>query len=342
MSKRRNLPALSHHEFTFGDPEPVLTNFLDYLGVFMMPMGGYYEPPISLVGLSRMRHANAQHGRCLTFKRNIISRFFVPNDIIGMNDFRAACYEHQCFGMSYFQKFHNGFGQVKRLKHLPTLNMRRKKDTESGQTQFCWIGADRLTPVDFQPDEVLQTLEYDTMQRIYGIPDWLCAMQALLLNEDATLFRRRYFHNGCHIGYILYSSDPNMDPKTEKMLIERMKEGKAAGNFRSLFINIPGGKEKSVQVIPVGDISQRDEFQRIKNISADDVIVGHGMQPALAGIRPEGNQSFGDIEKILKVYIETDVKSMVQPFLELNRQLGMEAFQFDFNLPFFETETVSQ
>ena len=65
------------------------------------------------------------------------------------------------------------------------------------------------------------------------------------------------------------------------------------------------------------------------------------MQPALAGIRPEGNQSFGDIEKILKVYLETDVKSMVQPFLELNRQLGTEVFQFDFSLPVFDGEALA-
>lgn len=328
--------TVSVPEYTFGDPEPVLGRVLDYLGVFMNSWSGYYEPPISLPGLSRMRHANAQHGRCLTFKRNIISRFFIPNKIIGIDDFRAACYEHQVFGMSYFKRYINRVGKLTRLEHLPTLNMRRKPDTKKGLSQFCWITNRFNTPLDFKPGEVLQTREYDTVQQVYGIPDWLCAMQSLLLNEDATLFRRRYYQNGCHIGYILYTTDPNLDPKTEKMLIEKMKEGKAAGNFRSLYINIPGGKEKAVQVIPVGDISQKDEFQRIKNVSSDDIIIGHGIQPALAGVRPEGNQGFGDIEKILKVYIETDVKSMVKPFLNLNSQLGAPIFTFDFSLSFFE------
>ena len=104
--------------------------------------------------------------------------------------------------------------------------MRQKPDTETGETHFCWLGPDRLSPVDFQPGEVLQTIEYDTVQQIYGIPDWLCSMQALLLNEEATLFRRKYYRNGCHIGYILYTTDPNLDPKTEKMLKEKIKEGR--------------------------------------------------------------------------------------------------------------------
>lgn len=327
---------MSVEEFRLGEPEPVLNNILDYLGVFMSPVAGYYEPPVSLVGLSQMRHANAHHGRCLVFKRNIVSRFLKPNSVISMKDFRGACYDHQCFGMGYFQVMENSLGGVTALKHLPALNMRRKPDTDSGVSQFCWLNQGSFTPVDFQPGEVLQTLEYDTMQQIYGLPDWLCSMQSLLLNEEATLFRRRYYKNGCHIGYILYTTDPNLDPKTEKMLKQKISEGKGAGNFRSLYINIPDGKEKAVQIIPVGDISQKDEFNRIKSISADDVIVGHGMQPALAGIRPEGNQSFGDIEKIVKVYVETDVKSMVQPFLDLNQQLGMDVFEFDFQLPFLE------
>ena len=88
MSKQRS-STFKFQEFRIGDPEPVLDNLLDYLGVFLSPWMGYYEPPVSLTGLSRMRHANAHHGRCLNFKRNIISRFFKPNYIIGMQDFVA-------------------------------------------------------------------------------------------------------------------------------------------------------------------------------------------------------------------------------------------------------------
>ena len=118
--------------------------------------------------------------------------------------------------MSYLQVIRNSLNGVAKLQHLPAINIRRKPDTETGETQFCWLGTDRFRSVEFQPGEVLQTIEYDTVQQIYGIPDWLCSMQALLLNEEATLFRRKYYRNGCHIGYILYTTDPNLDPKTEK------------------------------------------------------------------------------------------------------------------------------
>ncbi len=133
MSKRRKKrDSVAVQEFRIDDPEPVLDNLLDYLGVFLSPWQGYYEPPVSLIGLSRMRHANAQHGRCLNFKRNILSRFFQANDIVSMQDFRCACYDHQCFGMGYFQVIRNSFNGIAKLKHLPTHNMRRKKDTDLG------------------------------------------------------------------------------------------------------------------------------------------------------------------------------------------------------------------
>ncbi len=330
MGRKRN--RLSVQEFSLGDPEPVMGNLLDYLGVFMTPWAGYYEPPVSLHGLSKMRHANAHHGSCLTFKRNIISRFLKPNAVISMRDFRAAAYDYHVFGNCYFQEIFNRFGGLQRLKHQPALNIRRKADTPEGISHYCWLPPERIGPIDFQPGEILHAFEYDTMQQIYGIPDWLCALQALLLNEDATLFRRKYYKNGCHIGYILYTADPNLDPKTEKSLQKKISEGKGAGNFRSLYINIPNGKEKAVQVIPVGDISQRDEFQRIKDISANDVIVGHRVQPALAGLQPQNTQGFGDVEKITRVYVETEVKPMAQPFQDLNQSIGFDVFEFDFDL----------
>ena len=80
----------------------------------------------------------------------------------------------------------------------------------------------------------------------------------------------------------------------------------------------------------MGDISQKDEFERIKKITADDVIVSHRLHPALAGLKPENAAGFGDIEKINKVYVDNEVRFMTQPFMELNQFLPARA-RFNFN-----------
>jgi capsid portal protein len=111
-----------------------------------------------------------------------------------------------------------------------------------------------------------------------------------------------------------------------------------------MHINIPGGGEKAVQLIPIGDIAQKDEFQRIKEISANDIVIAHGVQPALAGIKPENTGGFGDIGKIEKYYRQNEVRGLVQPFTELNDVLidmGVaknKLFNFDFNLNLLDQE----
>ena len=45
----------------------------------------------------------------------------------------------------------------------------------------------------FEPDTVFQLREADVDQEIYGMPEWLSALQSALLDESATLFRRKYY-----------------------------------------------------------------------------------------------------------------------------------------------------
>ncbi len=54
-----------------------------------------------------------------------------------------------------------------------------------------------------------------------------------------------------------------------------MASSRGVGNFRSMFINIPNGNEKGIQLIPVGDIATKDEYEKIKNVTVQEVITGH-------------------------------------------------------------------
>lgn len=304
--------------FSFGDPEAVLNkNVTDYLGVTLSSNEQYYTPPVSLKGLAKLRHANAHHLTALQFKRNVIVKWFRDSYVLRKSDFKKAVYEHLVFGQSYYKVIRNGFGRIQRLVPLPGIPMRRLKE----QGRYCMLQPNGLDPVIFKKDEIIHLKEYDPQQEIYGEPEYLAAMQSVLLNEGATLFRRKYYENGAHMGYILYTADAKFDPNDEKKLIEKIKGSKGIGNFRSMFMNIPGGKPDSLKIIPVGDVATKDEFERIKNISRNDVISMHRIPPALAGVMPENNGGFGDIEKISKVHYENEVIPMQDNFLELNEYL---------------------
>lgn len=226
-----------------------------------------------------------------------------------------AALDFMVFGEAYFQRLRNVIGQVLVLEHLPALNMRRKV---GGGFVMLLPGGKQL---HFQEGEIEHVMDYDVEQNIYGVPDYLGGMHALLLNESATLFRRRYYNNGAHAGFVFYTNDPNLTEEDEQALKTQIGASKGVGNFRSLFVNIPNGSDKAIQIIPVGDIATKDEFERIKNITRNDVIAAWRMNPALAGVMPENAAGFGDIEKIDRVYTNNEIRPISQLFLQVNASL---------------------
>lgn len=232
-----------------------------------------------------------------------------------MQTMSRAALDYVVFGETYLLRKRNAFGQVLELQHLPAINMRVKLD--GGFRMLLRDGKYE----DFDQDEIEHIYNYDVEQEIYGVPDYLGGLQALLLNEAATLFRRRYYSNGAHVGYIFYSNDPNMSQEDEDHLQAQIADAKGVGNFRSMFVNIPGGSEKAIQIIPVGDFQAKDELEKVKNITRNDVIAAWRMNPALAGIIPENVAGFGDIVKIDQVYTNNEIRPICQLFNQVNDTL---------------------
>ncbi|KIP97026.1 terminase [Pseudomonas fulva] len=290
-------------------------NIGQYLGVFASDNGQIYTPPVSRIGLARLLRANAHHGAIPKFKRNMLLREFLPSEGCSAQTMGNAALDFMVFGEAYFYIRENVFGQALALEHLQAINMRVKVDGG-----FQMLQRDGKA-IDFLEHEVIHVKDYDVEQNIYGVPDYLGGLQALLLNEAATLFRRRYYSNGAHAGYIFYTNDPDLTEEDENELRAQISASKGVGNFRSMFVNIPGGSEKAIQIIPVGDFQAKDELEKVKNITRNDVIAAWRMNPALAGIIPENSAGFGDIEKIDRVYTANEIRPICLLFNGVNEVL---------------------
>jgi PBSX family phage portal protein len=308
--------------FAFGDPEPILTNNLtDYLGIFMDSSGEYYRPPVDLSGLANLMSANAYHGPILHFKKNMLAKWFTPSLMLSSLDFKRAALDYVVTGNSYLQCFKNRLGQVVRLGWLPALSMRPHKKSgvfvKLNSSQGVLSG---MNYTEFKAGEVVHLKEPDIKQSIYGMPQYLGGIQSVLLSEDASLFRRKYFINGAHMGYILVTADANLDEATAKAIENQVKQSKGPGNFRSLYLNIPraNGNKEPVKIIPVGNIGSKDEFQAIKEVTEMEMLAMHRVYPGLAAIIPANVGGFGDMQKAMQVYHELEVTAMQQVFLELN------------------------
>ncbi len=326
MTETHTQSTSSSYAFSFGDPEPVLSKHLaDYTGTFLDISGEYYLPPVSLSGLSDIMTANPHHNSILHFKKNMLLRWFKPTTELSYNTMHRLALDFVVTGNLYAQQFTNGLGRMTRLGALPAVAMRRSRVADN----YLKLKKDG-THIDFKTGEVLHLQEPDIKQSIYGVPEYLGGIQSVLLSEEAGLFRRKYYINGAHMGYILVTNDADLDEDTAKTIEKKVKESKGPGNFRSLYLNIGQSKAKEpVQIIPVGDIATKDEFERIKNITRDEILSMHRMQPGLSGILPDNNNGFGDIDKIMKVYYELEVIPLQQAFMELNDLAGRQVVRFE-------------
>jgi len=310
--------------FSFGDPEPILdTSMVSYLGVYLDTMGDYYQPPIDLTGLAKLMGANAYHGPILHFKKNMVLKWYEPSSLLSAEELRKLVLNYIATGNGYLQKITNRFGTVTKLISQPSITMRRGKQPG----QFFKIMPDGSN-LEFLEDEIIHLLEYDLIQDIYGVPEFLGGIQSVLLTEDMTLFRRKYILNGQHMGYILVTNDADIDDDTAKAIETQIKQSKGPGNGRSLYLNIARSNAREpVQIIPVGNIGTKDDYEKIKGITEREMLAMHRMQPGLSGVIPEG-MGFGDMNKIKEVYYDLEVTALQQPFLELNNVLNAPVVSF--------------
>ncbi|NOH95312.1 phage portal protein [Vibrio sp. 99-70-13A1] len=284
-------------------PEAIDSNswMTSYSDLFYNDTDNYWEPPISPSGLADVARANSYHGSLLIARANYVAGRFKQGGAIRRRHVQAFCRDYFTFGHAGFLKIRDGFKRVVRLHPLPGMYLRKRKNGN-----FIILERDNQQR-EYRKEDVIFLPQYDPQQQVYGLPDYLGSIQSSLLNKDATLFRRRYYKNGAHMGFIFYASDPNLSEDDEKKMKETIASSKGVGNFRSMFVNIPNGKEKGIQLIPVGDIATKDEFERIKNITAQDILVGHRFPAGKGGMMPQPGATFPDPEKVGREYAKDEI-----------------------------------
>ncbi|MDR3299461.1 MAG: phage portal protein [Candidatus Accumulibacter sp.] len=310
--------------FTFGDPEPVIAGrgLLDYLECARMFK--WYETPISLDGLARAVRASVFHASAMLVKRNVLTAAFIPHKILSRSAFERFCWEFIVFGNAYLEKKSNRLGQALTLETPLAKYVRRALDL----TRYYFVPAYE-NEYEFPKGAIFHLLEPDLHQEVYGLPQYLAALNSAFLNESATLFRRRYFNNGSHAGFILYMTDAAHSQGDVDNLRQALKDSKGPGNFRNLFMYAPNGKKDGIQLIPISEVAAKDDFLNIKNATRDDQLAAHRVPPQLMGIIPNNTGGFGDAEKAAAVFWVNEILPLKARFAEVNDWIGEEVVRFN-------------
>jgi phage portal protein, PBSX family len=309
--------------FTFGEPEMIdRASLLDYAE--LAHNGRWYEPPVSMRGLANMTRVAPHHASAMFAKRNHLVADFIPTPYLSMQEFAAFATDHVMLANGYLERVPSLSGRLLRLRRSPALQTR--VGIEPGTH---WFVSDSGVQHQFAEGSIVHFFDTDVVQEIYGVPEYLSGLHSAQLNRSATLFRRKYYDNGSHAGFILYLTDPAQDQKDIDALRKALRDSKGPGNFRNLFMYAPNGKKDGLQLIPISEVAAKDDFASIKNVSRDDVLAVHRVPPQLLGVVPMNAGGFGDAATATKVFRANEIDPIKKRMLALNDVLGVEAIRFE-------------
>ena len=313
--------------FALGDAEPVLDRreLLDHLDCWPVNgVGGrYYQPPLSRDVLSKAMNVTAHHASAFRVKVNQLVRDFIPHRMLDTATFEGLALDYLVMGDLFVERIDNIARRPMKLKR--SLSRYTRRGVTEGE--FVFLHGWRKEHW-FKPGSVLQVMQPSLDQEIYGVPEYLSALQSAFLNESATLFRRRYYLNGAHAGFVFYIGEGGLSEPDAETIKKSVKSTKGVGNFKSIFLHLPNGKKDSVQILHPGEAAAKDEFVGIKNTTRDDVLAAHRVPPQLLGAIPQTAGGFGDVEKAEAVFYRAEIVPLQRRFFAINDWIGEEVVRF--------------
>ena len=314
-----------------GSLEPVLegdiiaslnTPFFEINGV------GYYSPPVSFDQLTKLMRMSPHHESALNCKTQAVMLGFKSggNQVISRNELKRAVMDRWLTGNYFLRIARNRKGEVTRLYHLNARTMRRGKEPNS----YFQLRPDG-SALRFEPDEIIHGMHYAPETSIYGLPEYLGAVYSILLNRQGTLFRRKFYVNGAHMGFLLVTQGEDIGEETAKSITEKVKETKGVGNFQSMHLHL--GAEGKAELIPVGEFA-KDDFEKIKHASQADILSAHQTPASILAV-VVGNQlpvsnSLGHVVAVFASNVITpvqlDMKEDINYHLEENQWIDFTEY----------------
>ncbi len=244
--------------------------------------------------------------------------------IVGHRLIEEGVLYYLVFGNAFLELRKNQLGEPLRLECIPAKYTRRGVESDT-----YWFVQNWKQPHRFETGSVFHLIEPDINQELYGLPEYLSALNSAWLNESATLFRRKYYQNGAHAGYILYMTDAAQSSSDIDQMRKAMRDTKGLGNFRNLFMYAPNGKKDGIQILPLSEVATKYDFFNIKRSSRDDLLSAHRVPPQMMGIIPDNLGGFGDVSKAAEVFVRNELIPLQERIKQINPWSEKETITFE-------------
>lgn len=304
----------------FQDPKSALGNERFELDSFVSfdSSESFYVPPIPFTKLSKLLRVNPHHGALPSFKARKVASYLQPNKLISRQTIIRALTDYEATGNGFFKVSNTRGGATDRVEYLPTINTRRLKE----DNRYGWVQSNPNPLIKFKEGEVKHIMQHDPFQQIYGTPYWIGGLQSVMLGEDVRVYMRMFFKNGGSTGDILATA--GLSKQAQDIVQELMDSPTGDNRFKRLLLQFPRGEiDKMLKVLPYSTGSEKIDYSKLADMTATDILEAWRIPPELAGMRPEGTATSGDLDKIKDMYYENEIVPIQQMLAdELQDVLG--------------------
>ncbi|EAK0416633.1 phage portal protein [Campylobacter fetus] len=287
---------------------------------------GIIEPFFSFNQLLEAYYANVYHRRAIKIKAGLLSQIeteesdlekFLPAGVSPKNFLNTFAFNLELYGNAAIEKAGGSTSYL--FYNLPANQMRLKKDRRLFQ----------------KVNEKIVELEgyhffyYSPNSRYYGEPDYLAALQQILINQKADLYNDKFFDNGARPDLaIIYE---NAEPSEEQI---KAFENFFGSNFRgynnshkTLIIygeNSANDKDAKIRFEELGRVSDLS-FKELKSVTRDEIAVAHAIPPRLLGIvQGSALGGSGELSGQLQMFNELEIKPKIEMIESFFTNIGVK------------------
>jgi len=254
----------------------------------------------------------------LGFKEEVSLPTSAQNDPFS-NQLLLCAMDLEHTGNAYFEVITAAGGKIAAITWVPAETMEISADhlyyrhtSLDPSTKRKSVSFYESFPEKPQPGKryILHTTLDGTWSTYYGEPDWLGALDSVMLFDSAMKYNRATFDNNCIPTWLIFLlgvklsderiEDPNNAghylPSQREEFINWMKQtyGGADNMGGAMLIDLPGmgseiySEKASIQFQKLQDGPKDADFLRLIERCRDDILSAHGVPPRLAGVVTSG------------------------------------------------------
>jgi PBSX family phage portal protein len=190
-------------------------------------------------------------------------------------------------------------------------------------------------------NEMIFLSNYAASSPHYGICDVIPALGSITNNLFIERYLTQYFENKAIPRYVVIVENGELDDEVFSS-IERYFKEEIKGNHHATLI-LQSGKDATIKMQQLEQGTEKGPFQDVRINNRDDILVAHGVTPAIVGIIDSGNIGGGSGEAQLKNYNERVIRPHQKMIADLFTSLLKEGLGVkNVRLKFLEVDTTDR